>query len=193
MTWTAPTLEGRWVRLEPLAEAHRESLRPAAQDERIWTYMLMDGTGAAFDSWFDGTLADRDAGHKWPFAVRRLADGELVGSTSYYDFVPKHRRIDIGATWYQPDTWGTPVNPECKLLLLEHAFEQLRLQRVALITDSRNERSQAAIAKLGATREGVLRSHMVTRGGGIRDSVVYSIIDTEWPQVRDGLRARVAG
>jgi RimJ/RimL family protein N-acetyltransferase len=105
-----------------------------------------------------------------------LADGACVGSTSYFDIAPLHRRIEIGATWYHPDTWGTTVNPECKLLLLTHAFEALAMQRVAFVTDVLNQRSQAAIAKLGATREGVLRSHMLSQGGRMRDSVLFSII-----------------
>jgi RimJ/RimL family protein N-acetyltransferase len=186
-----PTLTGRWVALEPLAEAHREPLRRAASDERIWTAIAFRAAGEGFDPWFATALAEREAGRWFPFAVRRLADGACVGSTSYLDIAPKHRRIEIGATWYQPDCWGTRVNPECKLLLLTHAFEVLGVQRVAFITDVLNERSQAAIAKLGATREGVLRSHMLVQGGRTRDSVVYSIVAGEWPRVREALRKRI--
>jgi RimJ/RimL family protein N-acetyltransferase len=105
--------------------------------------------------------------------------------------VLKHRRIEIGSTWYRPELWGTAINPECKLLLLAHAFEVLGVNRVALITDGQNERSQAAIAKLGAVREGVLRSHMVVQGGRVRDTVVFSITATEWPAVRQRLVGRV--
>jgi RimJ/RimL family protein N-acetyltransferase len=190
MPLDVPTLAGRHVRLEPLAEPHREPLRPAAEDPRIWENMLIDGSGAGFDLWFDATLADRTSGAKFPFAVR-LAGGSLVGSTSYIDFHPKHKRVEIGATWYHPSAWATAVNPECKLLLLTHAFEVLGVNRVSLVTDARNARSQAAIAKLGADREGVLRSHMVTRGGRVRDSVVFGIVAADWPRVKAGLRARV--
>ena len=186
-----PTLEGRWVALEPVAEAHREPLRLAADDERIWTTTIVRAAGEAFDAWFDALLAERAAGRWYPFAVRRTADRCIVGSTSYLDILQKHRRLEIGATWYRPDTWGSMVNPECKLLLLTHAFEVLDVQRVAFITDVRNVHSQAAIAKLGATREGVLRSHMVSQGGRMRDSVVFSIVAGEWPAIRKTLQARI--
>jgi N-acetyltransferase len=185
------TLTGRWVRLEPLVELHREGLRAAADDERIWVHTLTVARGAGFDLWFDETLAEGDSGKKNPFAVRRLADGQLVGSTSYYDVNLQHKKLEIGATWYHPSTWGTAINPECKLLLLTHAFEVLGVNRVALVTDVLNERSQAAIAKLGAVREGVCRSHLITQGGRARDSVLFSIIAPEWPQVRAGLLARL--
>jgi N-acetyltransferase len=187
-----PTLNGRWVALEPIAEAHREPLRLAADDERIWATTIVRAAGEAFDAWFDALLAERATGRWYPFAVRTMADGSIVGSTSYLDISPKHRRLEIGATWYRPDTWGSMVNPECKLLLLTHAFEVLDVQRVAFITDVRNLHSQAAIAKLGATREGVLRSHMVSQGGRMRDSVVFSIIADEWSAIRKMLQARIA-
>jgi RimJ/RimL family protein N-acetyltransferase len=121
-----------------------------------------------------------------------VADGHLVGSTSLLDINLRHKRIEIGSTWYHPSVWGTPVNPECKLLLLAHAFEVLGVNRVALVTDVRNARSQAAIAKLGAVREGICRWHMVSQGGRVRDSVQFSIIAPEWPAVRSGLLARLA-
>ncbi|MDB5312506.1 MAG: hypothetical protein JWO38_6708 [Gemmataceae bacterium] len=114
-----------------------------------------------------------------------------MGSTSYLDPVPEHRRVEIGATWYRPDVWGTAVNPECKLLLLAYAFEALGLNRVAFVTDVRNERSQAAIAKLGAVREGVCRAHMVTRDGRVRDSVLFGIIAAEWSHAKAQLLARL--
>jgi RimJ/RimL family protein N-acetyltransferase len=186
-------LTGQFVRLEPLVEAHREGLRAAADDERIWVHTLSVARGAGFDLWFDEARAACDGGTRVPFAVRRLADGQLVGSTSYLDINLPHKRIEIGSTWYHPSVWGTAVNPECKLLLLTHAFEVLRVNRVALVTDMRNERSQAAIAKLGAVREGICRSHMVTQGGRARDSVLFSIIAPEWPQVQAGLLTRLAG
>ena len=120
-----------------------------------------------------------------------MADDRWVGSTSYLDVTPRHKRVEIGSTWYQPDAWGTVVNPECKFLLLAHAFEVLAVNRVTLLTDVLNVRSQAAIAKLGAVREGVLRSHMVSQGGRVRDSVIFSIVAAEWPAVRAGLMARL--
>ena len=192
MAWTVPALTGRWVRLEPLAEAHREALRRAAADERIWKNTLVVGRGPGFDASFDDAFVQRDAGRQIPFAVRLLADDRLIGSTSYLDVNPRHKRVEIGSTWYEPAVWGTAVNPECKLLLLAHAFEVLGVNRVALVTDLRNEHSQAAIAKLGAVREGVLRAHMVTQGERVRDSVVFSIVVAEWPRVKERLTGRLS-
>jgi N-acetyltransferase len=192
MDITFPALTGRFVRLEPLAEEHRDGLRAAGDDDRVWEHMTVFGRGAEFDRVFDDALAQRDAGKRVPLAVRLLATGELVGATGYIDPVPAHKRVEIGWTWYRPDQWATAVNPECKLLLLSHAFDVLGFNRVQLVTDLRNTRSQAAIAKLGAVREGVMRSHMVTRGGRIRDSVLFAIVAADWPQVKERLSARVA-
>jgi RimJ/RimL family protein N-acetyltransferase len=192
MEFTAPVLAGRWVRLEPLAEEHREGLRAAADDDRVWEFMLVNGRGPAFDRVFDDALTQRAEGKRLSYAVRWLATGELIGGTSYIDPTPQHGRVEIGWTWYRPTLWAGPVNPECKLLLLAHAFETLGLNRVQLVTDLLNARSQAAIAKLGATREGVLRAHMITRGGRIRDTVVFGITAPEWPAVKDRLLARLA-
>lgn len=192
MEITSPVLTGRFVRLEPLAAEHREGLRAAADDDRIWEHLALLGRGEGFDRWFATALAQRDTRRRLPFAVRFLKTGELIGSTSYLDPVPEHSRVEIGSTWYRPEHWLTAVNPECKLLLLAHAFDTLSLNRVSFVTDVRNERSQAAIAKLGAMREGVLRSHMITRNGRIRDSVLFAITSTDWPKVKEGLEKRVA-
>ena len=192
MEITAPVLAGRRVRLEPLAEEHRAGLRAASDDDRVWQFMPADGRGPDFDRVFDDALAQRAAGRRLPYAVRLLATGELVGATSYIDPMPLHKRVEIGWTWYRPDQWAGAVNPECKLLLLAHAFDTLGLNRVQLVTDLLNTRSQAAIAKLGATREGVLRAHAVTRGGRVRDTVVFGIVAGEWPAVKAGLLARLA-
>jgi RimJ/RimL family protein N-acetyltransferase len=192
MEITAPVLTGRWVRLEPLAEEHREGLRLASDDERVWQFMTVDGRGPAFDRPFDDALAQRAEGKRLPYAVRLLASGELIGATSYIEPNAQHKRVEVGWTWYRPDQWAGPVNPECKLLLMAHAFDTLGLNRVQLVTDALNTRSQAAIAKLGATREGVLRAHVITRGGRIRDTVVFSVTLPEWPQVKAKLLARLA-
>lgn len=192
MEITAPALNGRFVRLEPLAEDHRAGLRVAADDDRVWEHLSMLGRGEGFDQFFNMALAQRDAKRRVPFAVRLLATGELIGSTSYLDPVPEHKRVEIGWTWYRPDVWATAVNPECKLLLMSHAFDTLGLNRVSFLTDVRNERSQAAIAKLGAQREGVMRYHAITRNGRVRDSVLFAITAPDWPQVKERLTARVA-
>jgi RimJ/RimL family protein N-acetyltransferase len=193
MAFTVPVLTGQWVQLEPLSPAHRDGLRQAADDERIWQHTLLVARGLAFEEWFDEALARLHDGRQVPFAVRDLASGRLIGSTRYIDPSQRHRHVEIGSTWYVPEAWGTAVNPECKLLLLRHAFDVLAMNRVSFVTDVRNERSQAAIAKLGAVREGILRSQMVTQGGRVRDSVLFSIIAAEWPEVRERLAARLAG
>lgn len=192
MFTSAPVLDGRWVRLEPVAEGHRDGLRPAADDPAIWAVTMADAAGPAFDPWFADLLALQAAGARLTYAVRLRATGELVGTTSLFDYEPRHKRAEIGWTWYRPDHQGTAVNPECKLLLFAHAFDTMGLNRVQLKTDLVNTRSQAAIAKLGAVREGVLRAHMVARGGRIRDTVMYSVTRAEWPAVRDRLTARLA-
>src|SRR5262245_21140892 len=192
-TMEVAVLTGQRVQLEALGDQHRDALRAAADDERIWVHTLVVARGREFDRWFDEVRAQRSAGRQFPFAVRRLADPAVVGSTSYLDPVSRHRRVEIGSTWYAPVAWGTWVNPECKLLLLVHAFDVLGMNRVSLCTDARNARSQAAIEKLGAVKEGILRSHMVTQGGRIRDSVLYSIVIEEWPKVKARLTARLAG
>ena len=185
-------LEGRFVRLEPLAEAHCDGLRAAGDDDRVWEYLTVLGRGEQFDRWFDEAFTQRDVGKRVPFAVRLLATDELVGSTGYFDPQPAHKRVEIGWTWYRPDQWATAVNPECKLLLLSHAFDVLGVNRVQFFTDFLNTRSQAVIAKLGAIREGVLRCHAITRGGRVRDSVRFAIVAADWPGVKERLRARVA-
>jgi RimJ/RimL family protein N-acetyltransferase len=184
-------LDGRWVSLEPLAEEHREPLRLAADDDRIWEHMTILARGPGFDEWFDAALMQANQNKRVPWAVRRIRDEALIGSTSFLDPLPEHKRVEIGATWYRPDTWATAVNPECKLLLMTHAFETLGFNRVQYVTDLRNERSQAAIAKIGAKSEGVLRSHMITRSGRVRDSVIFAITKDEWPRAKERLLARL--
>jgi RimJ/RimL family protein N-acetyltransferase len=185
-----PILLAAGVRLEPLVELHRDDLSRAAAAPEVWTHMPYDASGGGFSAWFEQALSAAQAEREAVWAVR--ADGELVGSTRYLAIETAHRRLEIGHTWYAPKTWGTRVNPACKFALLRYAFETLGFNRVELKTDSRNLRSQAAILKLGATREGVFRSHMVRRDGTLRDSVYFSIIREEWPQVRERLSARIA-
>lgn len=186
-------LAGHGVRLEPLEPRHRAELLAPASDPAAWEFTPVDDRGgplaAWLDTWFDRAMACGDV----VFAVRRLADGAIVGSTRYLNVEPAHRRLEIGGTWYGPDARGTAVNPACKLLLLEHAFEALGALRVELKCDARNARSRRAIAKLGATEEGVLRRHMILGDGWVRDTVYFSVLDHEWPRVRAGLEARVHG
>ncbi|HUD46759.1 MAG TPA: GNAT family protein [Candidatus Baltobacteraceae bacterium] len=185
-------LVGRYICLEPLKDRHREELRIAADDERIWQHTIGAAHGNRFDDWFEEIKRQITSGRQLPFAVRSVQSGKLVGSTSYFDPNPRHQRIEIGSTWYAPQWWGSQVNPECKLLLLAHAFEILKLNRVSFCTDVLNARSQAAIEKLGASREGIMRCHMVVQGGRVRDSVLYSIISSDWPRLKKGIEKRLA-
>ena len=190
MSFDPVTLAGRHVRLEPLVERHREMLRPAAQNPRIWV-LTTSAFGAAFDPYFDAALRRADAGIERPYAVRLLKEDRLVGSTRFMNIEAAHRRLEIGSTWYDPTVWAGMVNPECKLLLMAHVFETLRWNRVEYKTDARNQRSREAILRLGATQEGIFRKHMVLADGHIRDSVYFSIIDDDWPEVKAGLERRL--
>ncbi|MGH2934735.1 MAG: GNAT family N-acetyltransferase [Gaiellaceae bacterium] len=178
-----PTLEGRLVRLEPIAEHHADGLRAAAADARAWTWMTTRDT----EAWIAKALAATDAHH---FVVIR--DGEVIGSTSYLNVVPEHRRLEIGNTWNTPAAWGTGANTEAKYLLLRHTFEKLGMHRVEFKTDANNERARAALAAIPAEFEGIHRKHMVVREGERRDSAWYAVIDDDWPQVKLALERRIA-
>jgi RimJ/RimL family protein N-acetyltransferase len=188
----AAPLEVAGVRLEPLAEVHREGLRLAGQAPEIWAHMPTPALGEAFDAWFDASLAACASGAEAAWAVRTLGDGALVGSTRYLNIEAAHARVEIGHTWYAPRVWAGVVNPACKFALMRYGFETLDLNRIELKTDVRNTRSQAAIARLGAVREGVFRAHMIRADGSLRDTVYFSVIRQEWPMVGEGLRARLA-
>lgn len=184
------TLTGRFIALEPLEQGHLPALIAAGRDPSIWTYMphdVSDGVGPMLR----GILSENIEGRMISFAVRRLSDGALVGSTSYMNIVPEHARVEIGATWYSPDAQATAVNPEAKYLLFSHAFGA-HYNRVELKTNSKNARSRAAMAKMGAKEEGTLRSHMWVPQGYFRDTVYFSIIASEWPPVKDKFEARLA-
>lgn len=184
-------LKGHRIQLEPLATSHRDELYALAQDESIWTYNSSKAYGDRFNQWFEKALTSFKEGQHLPFAVRRLSDQMLVGSTRYYDINPANRRLTIGYTWYIPEVWGSHVNPECKYLLLKNAFEELHFNRVEFVTDARNLRSRAAIIKIGATEEGLLRQHMLLEDGTLRDTVVFSITQSEWPAIKSNLESRL--
>lgn len=186
-------LEGGGIRLEPLAEDHHQALAAAAADGRLW------------DLWFtaipppegmrayvaDALKGQRD-GHMLPWTVRELASGSIIGSTRYHDIVREIDRVEIGYTWYAQRRQRTHVNTTCKRLLLAHAFEALGCKVVGLRTDGFNFRSQRAIEALGAKKDGVIRHHGRRRDGTVRDTVMYSILATEWPDVRRHLDLRLA-
>lgn len=191
MHLTARPLTGRFVRLEPYAEDLKAEVRAALdQDPDAWSIMSITAYGEAFETWWSGAMTGMASGKRIPFAVRRLSDGKIVGTTSFHDPRPGHRGVEIGYTFIAPEARSGPVNPEAKLLLLQEAFGAGAL-RVEFFVDSRNARSQAAVTKLGAVREGVLRAHKVTYTGYVRDTVVFSITQAEWPVVRERLEARL--
>ena len=183
-------LQGRFVTLEPLAERHREELREAAGDgSAYWPYLPMK---SGFDATMEMNLAAQAKAERLPYVVRLRADGRVVGSTSYLNIAPRDRRLEIGSTWYHPSVWAGIVNPECKRLLFAQAFDDWGANRVELRCDGRNARSRAAIARLGAVEEAVLRRHMYAPDGYLRDTVVFAVLREEWPKVRDGLDRRLA-
>ena len=191
--WTTPTLAGRIVRLEPLETRHADELWQASRDARVWRWLpvVQPQTREAWQAWMDDARARVEAGLDLAFATVLVETGGAVGSTRFLALRPEHRSLEIGWTWLSPTAWGTGANTEAKLLQLEHAFEVLGCRRVEFKTDALNERARAALAALPATFEGIHRRHMLVRGGENRDSAWFSIVDDEWPAVRDGLRARV--
>jgi N-acetyltransferase len=191
--WIEPvTLRGARIVLEPLAERHRDGLTAAAADPAIWRLMSVHGhLPEIFAAWVDEALRQAADGTGMPFVTLDASTGEPLGSTRYFMLEPAHRRLEIGHTWLVPRAWSTGANAEAKLLLLGHAFERLGCRRVEFKTDARNERSRAALAALPAEFEGIHRSHMLVRDGESRDSAWYSVIDEEWPQVREALLRRL--
>lgn len=178
-------LEGKHIQLEPLNYSHFSELREAAKDETLWTYHTQ---GKEFDKWFNKAC---DTPKNLSFIVRHLSNHKIIGSTRYYNIDLENKRLSIGYTWYIPETWGTYVNPECKYLLLTHAFETLLLNRVEFNVDSRNARSRAAMTKLGAKEEGLLRQHLILEDGYVRDTVVFSIIKSEWTDIKLKIESRL--
>lgn len=191
MDWRTPvTLTGKVVRLEPLSKTHVPGLTAAgAGDGSIWKHMLYGDIQTEEDmlGWVRDILVRPDL----PFAVVHLASGKVAGATRYLNITPEHRGLEIGGTWYGAEFRRTAVNTECKYLLLTYAFETLGCIRVQLKTDSRNNRSQNAIERIGARREGVLRNHMILPSGDYRDSVFYSILDSEWQKVKKLLEEKL--
>ena len=185
-------LEGYEVRLEPLTSTHQEGLAAAAADGRLWELWFTSVPKPnETDAYIADALDGQRAGHMLPWAVRELVSGAIAGSTRYHDIVPEIDRIEIDYTWYAARWQRSHVNTACKLLLLAHAFETLGCRVVGLRTDNFNFASQRAIAALGARKDGVIRHHMARRDGTVRDSVMYSILAAEWPDVKRHLTARL--
>jgi RimJ/RimL family protein N-acetyltransferase len=187
------TLAGTHATLEPLAPSHREAIAAAAADGELWK-LWYTSVPAPQDTgkWLEAALDMRERQGAMPFAVRDNASGDVVGSTRYFNVDAANRRLEIGHTWYARRAQRTAINTECKLLLLAHAFETLGCIAVEFRTHWFNEASRAAIARLGAKQDGVLRSHQLLADGSRRDTVVFSIIDGEWPAVKAHLRFLLA-
>ena len=187
------TLVGRVVRLEPISEAHVRDLAKVGLEEEIWRYMRYGKMKSSeqLQAWVEELLEQQERGTDLPFAVIHLEENAAVGCTRYLNIDRTDHSVEIGGTWYGLDYQGTLVNTECKYLLMKHAFEVLGCVRVWFKTDSRNLHSQRALERLGVVKEGVLRNHMILPDGYIRDSVVYSVIPNEWPEVKKRLEARL--
>ena len=187
------TLAGVHATLEPLAPSHREAIAAAAADGELWK-LWYTSVPAPQDTgkWLDAALDMRERQGAMPFVVRDNARGDVVGSTRYFNVDAANRRLEIGHTWYARRAQRTAINTECKLLLLTHAFETLGCIAVEFRTHWFNEASRAAIARLGAKQDGVLRSHQLMPDGSRRDTVVFSMIDGEWPAVKAHLRFLLA-
>ena len=187
------TLEGHGVRLEPMAASHQEALAAAAADGRLWElwFTTVPAPGET-RKYIDTALAGQKDGTMLPWVVRELSSGEIVGSTRYHDIVAAADRVEIGYTWYAKRVQRSHVNTACKLLLFAHGFEKLGCGVVGLRTDNFNFTSQRAIEALGAKKDGVIRHHWPRRDGTVRDTVLYSVLAAEWPDVKRHLHTRLA-
>ena len=186
-------LEGHGIRLEPLTEAHHDALAAAAADGKLWELWFTSvPEPGGMKGYIATALKGQQDGHMLPWAVRDLASGAVIGTTRYHDIVAAIDRVEIGYTWYASSRQRTGVNTACKLLLLQHAFETVTCKVVGLRTDNFNVRSQKAIEGIGAKKDGVLRHHAARKDGTVRDSVMYSILATEWPDVKRHLELRLA-
>jgi RimJ/RimL family protein N-acetyltransferase len=185
------SIQGDLVKLVPISMDHLEGLWEAAKPDQIWMYMATKvRTRAETAQMIETALSEREKGTAYTFTVLGIKN-KIVGSTRFMDISTFHKSAEIGWTWYHPSVWRTKVNTECKLLLLEHAFEKWNLTRVQLKIDSRNIRSQLAIERLGAVREGTLRKDRRLSDGYVRDTVYFSILRDEWEEVKKGLMMKL--
>jgi N-acetyltransferase len=187
------TLASRHVRLEPLAQTHHAALCAIGLDPEIWEFFPYRATTPEeMAAYIQSALDAQAAGSALPFATVHIPSGQVIGSTRYMNIDQTHRRVEIGSTWIAGPWRRTAVNTEAKYLMLRHAFETLGCIRVELKTDRLNQRSRNAILRIGATEEGTLRQHMVMWSGRLRDSVYFSILDSEWPRVKQDLERKLA-
>lgn len=186
------TLEGVAVRLEPLAMSHAPALAAVAEPDIFEHFNVVLRSLQDVEAYIADALEAAGRGVERPFVIIDKQTGTPVGSTRYLDIQRKHRTLEIGSTWLAKRVWRSRVNTECKYLLMRHAFEDLKVMRVQLKTDRRNVRSRAAIERIGARFEGILRHHMLVRGGVVRDSAYFGIVDSDWPEVKTRLEAKLA-
>lgn len=185
-------LEGNTVKLVPMENSHLDGLWDAGHNQSIWEFTSSKVRNKAeMKKIIVSAIAEREKGTQLPFTVIDKKTGEIVGSTRFMDISEVHKSLEIGWTWYSPEYWRTRINTESKFLLLQYVFETMGLNRVQFCTDSRNVRSQAAIARLGAVREGVLRKHRIIADGYVRDTVVFSILKEEWPKIKRELQEKM--
>lgn len=185
-------LEGEVVAMEPIRPDHLDRLWQAAADQRIWDWLVhLTDSRERFDEWVSESIECWSGGDRKTFVTVAVDSGLVIGSSSYLNYRPADDVVEIGYTWLNPSAWGTGANTEAKLLMITHAFEVLGCARVEFKTDARNERSRAALAAIPAQFEGILRKHMKPFGVGRRDSAYYSVIDDEWPAVRENLHRRL--
>lgn len=185
-------LQGRWVRLEPLTPAHAKGLAEVGLDPDLWKWIPTPvRTPEEMRGYVETAIQEQTAGSALPFAIIEKSSGRVIGSTRYGNIDRTHHRVEIGWTWVARQWQRTAINTEAKYLLLRHAFETLECMRVELKTDSLNNRSRAAILRIGAKEEGTFRNHMITASGRIRHTVYFSIMDSEWPEVKARLEARL--
>ncbi|MEK5230479.1 GNAT family protein [Lysinibacillus sp. FSL K6-0232] len=183
------TLENDIVKLKPLELNDSEGLLTAGSYPEIWSYMpIAIEKREDVDNFVENALIAKQQQKEFPFVIVDKQSGDIVGSTRFMDIDKKHQRLEIGYTWLTPAYWRTAINTNCKYLLLQYCFEQLHLQRVQIKTDHNNRRSQQAIERIGAIKEGVLRNHMVRKDGTTRHTVMYSVTKEEWPQIKQHLQ-----
>jgi len=186
------TLEGQHVRLEPLTQAHAEALIAAAGDGELWnTQVTIIPEPVGMKDYIQAALDGQSQGRELPFVIISKLSNQVAGTTRFYEISRPDRKAAIGYTWLAKSAQRTPINTEAKLLLLTHAFETWKCVRVELVTDVLNEQSRAAILRVGAKQEGILRKHLILPSGRVRDSVIFSITDDEWPEVKETIEKRL--
>ncbi|MDM5300930.1 GNAT family N-acetyltransferase [Bacillus subtilis] len=192
MNVTLRELTGELIRVVPMDKSHIQGLYEAANDETIWAHLPKTITTLHdMEDFIEEALQMKASGAEFPFVMIHRETGKIVGTTRFLYMSSASRSLEIGWTWLNPSVWGTSVNTECKYLLLQYCFEQLKTIRVQFKTDERNVRSQKAIERLGAVKEGILRNQMIRKDGTFRNSVFYSIIDSDWPSVKQHLEQRL--